>query len=107
MKSDLARLQKTFESMQQDGFNTNNPLRWGFYFYGTDKNKLQKMYDGIKDQGYDLKSIDAVNKKEWKLHLEKEETLSPEGLHNRNNSFNELAARFGVELYDGWDVEKI
>jgi hypothetical protein len=54
-----------------------------------------------------IESIDLMDDDFWRLHITKIETLTPELLHKRNIAFNELAKHCDVELYDGWDVEKI
>src|SRR5690349_3609559 len=107
MKSDLKRLEKTFENMRNDGFDTTKPLRWGFYFFDSNKSKLETLYMELKDSEYKLENINLMDDKEWRLFVTKIDILTPEKLHRRNNAFNELAEHCSVSLYDGWDVEKL
>ena len=41
------------------------------------------------------------------LTVSKIDILTAEKLHKRNIAFNELAKFCGIDLYDGWDVEKL
>lgn len=95
-----------FEKMSRDDFNTTMPLKWGFFFFDTDRNKLLKVYEELKDKEYKLENIIQMNDKMWRLFTTKVEILTPEKLHKRNLAFNELAEYCSVALYDGWDVEK-
>lgn len=109
MIPNLDNLIKSFHKMQADGFDINSPLKWGFYFVDTDKEKLKKVFLELKDKNYILEKIYLVNDSdpEWTLHASKIDTLTPEKLHERNLAFNELADYCEISLYDGWDVEKI
>ena len=109
MIPNLDNLIELFHKMQADGFDTNSPLKWGFYFVDTDKEKLKRVFLELKDKNYILEKIYLVDDSdtEWTLHASKIDTLTPEKLHKRNMAFNELADYCKVSLYDGWDVEKI
>ena len=43
----------------------------------------------------------------WKLYITKIEIHTPDSLNQRNEAMNRLADNFGIELYDGWDVERL
>lgn len=106
MISNLERLVEIFNKMNADGFDTSMPLKWGFYFMDTDKEKLQAVFNELRDYNYTLEDINWSNDK-WTLHASKIDTLTAEKLHKRNIAFNELASYCNIELYDGWDVGKI
>ena len=107
MISSLDNLLDMFKKMNDIGFNTSAPLKWGFYFVDADKGKLQSVFNVLKDNNYLLEDIYLSDDKNWTLHVSKIDILTPEKLHKRNNAFNELADYCNVELYDGWNVEKI
>ena len=107
MISSLDNLLAMFKKMNDSGFNTSAPLKWGFYFVDTDKGKLQSVFNELKDNNYFLDDIYLSDENNWTLHASKIDTLTPEKLHKRNNAFNELADYCNVDRYDGWDVEKI
>ncbi len=107
MTSNLDNLIDTFNRMKADGFDENAPLKWGFYFVDTNKKKLQNVFNELKDNNYILEDIYLTDDNNWTLFASKIDILTPEKLHKRNIAFNELAHFCEVELYDGWDVEKI
>ena len=107
MKADLPQLQDIFLQMAIDGFDTNNSLKWGFYFVHSNKVQLVELYAELIDHNYVMEELRLDEEKDWWLHVSKIDTLTPEKLHKRNLAFNELASGCGVELYDGWDVERL
>lgn len=107
MRSDLSKLEETFNQMKNDGFDTSSQLKWGFFFFDTSKAKLENLYNELKDHDYVLEDLNLMDDQEWRLYVSKIETLTPEGLHKRNMAFNDLAEHCNVSLYDGWDVEKL
>ncbi|NSL85807.1 ribonuclease E inhibitor RraB [Chitinophaga sp. Mgbs1] len=107
MQSKLESIKGAFDKMKGDGFNTNSNLRWGFFFFNDGQTGLKKVYDELKEHSYVLESLEKVDFDEWRLHVSKMDTLSPEKLHKRNIAFNKLADFCKGKLYDGWDVEKI
>jgi hypothetical protein len=108
MISSLENLETLFSKMQSDGFNTNSPLKWGFYFVDSNKEKLEIVYDELKEKDYIKEGIFEINgEAKWTLHASKIDTLTPEKLHKRNLAFNDLADYCEIETYDGWDVEKL
>jgi hypothetical protein len=106
MKSDLEGIKKIFEQMSVDNWDTMNELTWGFFFVDKDEAKLKNVFGHLKDKEYRLVSLDKGDDELWTLQVSKRETLTADKLHKRNLAFNELADYCGVELYDGWDVEK-
>lgn len=107
MEANIERLKAIFEEMSQNEFDTSVPLKWGFFFFDRDKNKLLKVYEELKEKEYTLDGIEKMDDQMWRLFVTKVEILTPEKLHKRNLAFNELAEYCSVSIYDGWDVEKL
>lgn len=107
MKSDLNKLKSIFNKMSEEGFDLKNYLKWGFYFFDTEKSSLLKLGEELKSEGYKYGGITLMEDNEWRLVVTSIDVLSPEMLHKKNIEFNDLADRFNVALYDGWDVEKV
>jgi len=109
MTPNLDNLEDLFAKMHANGFDTNSPLKWCFYFVDPDKQKLQRLFAELETKGYTLEDIYLVeeNATEWTLRASKIDTLSTEKLHLRNIAFNELANYCEVSFYDGWDVERV
>jgi transcription initiation factor IIF auxiliary subunit len=107
MNPNLENIIELFTKMQAEGWNTNGPLKFGFYFVDDNEEKLMKVYYELKDHDYVLEKIYNSTDDKKTLYISKIDTLTPEVLHKRNITFNELAEYCDVELFDGWDVEKI
>ena len=106
MKSNLENLKVIFKKMQRDGFDISKPLKWGFFFFDNEKEKLLNVFEELKDHNYVKESLEITDDGKWKLYVTKIEILEMEKLYRRNIAFNELAEHCNVDLYDGWDVEK-
>lgn len=108
MISNLERLQETFSNMEADGFAINSHLKWGFYFVDENKGKLENVYELLREKDYIQENIFGIEGENvCTLHVSKVDVLTPEKLHRRNLAFNDLATYCDVEMYDGWDVEKV
>ena len=105
METNLKKLEEIFAEMAKDGVDIAFPLKWGFYFVDQNKDKLQNVFNEVKEHGYKMEHIELIDENEWQLMVTKKEILTAEQLHKRNLAFNELADRLEVDCYDGWDVE--
>ena len=92
--------------MSNDDWNIDGNLNWGFFFFDKKKKNLERLLDRLVSEGFQLNRLSETEFGDWRLHISKRETITPQELHNRNLKFNELAKSYSVELYDGWDVEK-
>jgi hypothetical protein len=107
MIPDLDNLIEMYIKMEAEGWDTKAPLKYGFYFVDSNGQKLQLVYNELKNSNYTLEKIYLSDDQKWTLHVSKIDWLTPEKLNKRNIAFNELADYCEIELYDGWDVEKI
>lgn len=107
MISDLGRLIRTFKKMNISGFDITTNLKWGFFFLDMNKDRLLAVFDELQGSGYNLESMEEKEGGLWQLYVTKVEILTPEKLHKRNLAFNELAEHCSVQIYDGWDVERV
>ena len=94
-----------FAKMASDGWNTDKPLKWGFFFFSQDEENLKLIFSELSDYGYDIESLHQIEDGNWVLQVSKTEILKSDKLHRRNIAFNELAEAYN-SIYDGWDVEK-
>lgn len=106
MQPDFDNLLALFEKMHTNGFDTSKELKWGFFFFNNNKEGLERVFDELKDHGYRMEKLVSDNG-EWRLQVSKIDVLTAEKLHKRNIAFNALAEHCNVDLYDGWDVEKL
>jgi hypothetical protein len=107
MNSDLNRLFETFKKMNDDDFDTDNYLKWGYFFVNTEKDPLLRIGEQLELQGYSIEDLLKTEDDVWQLYITKVEMLSAQKLHEKNLYFNKIAENNNVQLYDGWDVEKL
>ena len=107
MEAVLDSIIQVFEKMKSGGFPIDSPLKWGFYFVDDTAEGLERVFDELRDHGYKLEHIEAVEDGLFQLFASKCEVLDAERLHRRNVAFNDLAETCNVMMYDGWDVEKV
>lgn len=92
---------------EQTDWNVDGPLTWGYYFTDTDRDRLKPLADHLAANGYRFVELYATeDNKRYFLHMERIERLRPETLFNRNQQMEALTAEFGVEAFDGIDVEE-
>jgi hypothetical protein len=103
MESNIENINQIFYKMKENGWDTTQPLKWGFFFIGQHKKNLIKIYEELKDYSYTLENIHQTDDGVWVLQASKTEALLPDKLHQRNISFNDLAIAYD-SIYDGWDV---
>jgi hypothetical protein len=91
---------------EQTDWNVDGPLTWGYYFTDTARDRLKPLADHLAAHGYRFVELYATeDNKRYFLHMERTERLRPETLFNRNQQMEALTAEFGVETFDGIDVE--
>lgn len=96
-----------FDDLRADSeWNVDGPLTWGYYFTDTDSERLQPLSEHLCGNGYRFVELYATeDSRRYFLHLERVERLRPETVLNRHKSMEEKAAEFGVEAFDGLDVD--
>jgi hypothetical protein len=106
-----AEIERMFAELEvRPGFFPKGNLRWGYYFLGTDKAKLDKAAELLMAQGYTLVGIEAVQRgiphlpDTWELHVERVEHLTPETLLARDEVLYAFAAQQGLDRYDGMEA---
>lgn len=100
----LSQIQELYENMQSQGVNTNQDMLYGYFF----TNKTSEVLLGIAKvlEPYGFKFVDVYPDETglyW-LHVERIETHTPESLDKLNQQFYELAEKWKIESYDGFDI---
>lgn len=107
MITDFPNTKKVLAGIEQSGWNLQEPHKWSYYFYDENRQALNRLFEELSDDKFQLESLTQSDDEEWILHVSKIEVLTAEKLHRRNMAFNELAETCNVQLYDGWDIEKV
>ena len=79
---------------------------WKYSFTSKDDLHLKSLLEHLLKSGYKLERFTQNNDAKWMLEVSNFEKLSIEMLAKKNVEFIELATKFGLESYDGWDILK-
>lgn len=105
MEANFENIEAVFLKMADEGWDTEGPLKWGFFFYSDCEDKLKGIFSELVDREYTIDYIRETENSEWVLSVGKTEVLASDKLHRRNMAFNELSSAYD-SYYDGWDVAK-
>lgn len=106
----LTDLQEMFDNIRANaGWDTSQPLLWGYFFFDPSGEKLSDAAGLLEEQGYRAVGIfESETRTEdgpmLVLHVEREETHTPESLYALNARLGAFAAEHGIASYDGMDV---
>jgi hypothetical protein len=95
-----------YAKMEDNGWNTAKPLKWGFFFFSKDEGNLKGIYAELMDHSYNVESVHQNEDGDYVLQVSKVEILPSDKLFRRCHAFNELAEAYD-SLYDGWDVGEV
>lgn len=107
MQCNLDNLTVIFESMNKDGWDCQQEMRWGFFFYNKNKANLYILAEELEQKKFITDNVIKITPTSWRLSVYKIDRHTPESLHKLNQDMNKLAISFNVDVYDGWDAERI
>ncbi len=94
-----------FTEMEANGIDTDSELLYGFYFLDENKIDLEVLMDHLKTIDFKLARLEKLEDSDkFMLHVEKVAVFSRETLYYQELEMMDLAKRYNVETYDGWDV---
>jgi tetratricopeptide (TPR) repeat protein len=100
--------EEIFAKMALQGVDVNQKLLYGYFFYNKNKENLEKLKTELVNQGYTFVRLEKVeDEKNFILHVERIEALSLGTLDKREKELANLAKKFKVDSYDGWDVGNV
>ncbi|MBK1790047.1 ribonuclease E inhibitor RraB [Persicirhabdus sediminis] len=110
----IDQLEAMFENIaEKTNWDLSGKMLWGYFFTHHEPKALEPVRDELITAGYrivDLYQSDGEDQDVpplWWLHVEREEIHTPQSLDQRNDTLYLLAARHGVDSYDGMDIGPI
>lgn len=102
----IGQIEQMFLGMKNEaGWDVTGKLLWGYFFTDREPQKLEPLAAHLVQLGYRFVRIyETDDRSTHFLHVERIEAHTPASLCERNSELNKLAAKFGVESYDGMDV---
>lgn len=104
------RLEIALDDLRRQGIKVDQPLIWNYMFVNRQYAALAKFIEHMKAQGYSVAEVNEARDEDsglidYELRLQKLERHSPETLSVRLREMRDLAARWNLDLFDGWYPE--
>ena len=107
-------LQDMFDDMRARArWSIDDVCLWGYFFTDHNRERLLAAAPVLEKMGYrvvgllDKPTPEDDDQELIFLHVEREEQHTVDSLDTRNRELERFAAEFGLETYDGMDVEPI
>ena len=104
------RLEISLDELREDGVNVDDPMIWNYLFVHRDYPQLGRFIEHMRRTGYQVAEVNEVNDGEtgvidYELRLQIVERHTPESLAKKLNEMRALAAKWQIDLFDGWYPE--
>lgn len=101
---DMELINSIFDKVEVQGVDTRQKFLYGYFFFDTDKTKLEKLKNELAGQSYKFVVLEKKENEEFMLHVEKVEQHSRHSLCNREHELRQLARKYNIASFDGFDV---
>lgn len=114
-ESQIEGIEQIFAAAKkEDNWDLTEDMLYSYYFVDKDADKLEKLGLFLEENGYDFIDVFELGDEETGastgenlLHIDKEETHTPQSLAERNVEFAKLAKEYEIESYDGWEFGEV
>lgn len=114
-ESQIESIREIFSTAKaEDNWDVEGLMLYSFYFIDEDVDKLEKLGLKLEADGYQFIDIFELGDEEtgestgeYLLHIDMEETHTPESLAERNTEFAGFAEEFEISSYDGWEFGEV
>lgn len=100
----LDEIRHLFIKMEAQGVDLTKPHLYGYFFFDNSRDGLERLSSDVAKDGYRLVNLEQISDGSFRLHIEKTEIHSPESLYQRGLILTEIASKYSVDIYDGFDV---
>jgi tetratricopeptide (TPR) repeat protein len=101
---DIELINSIFDKVEVQGVDTKQNLLYGYFFLDKDKTKLEKLRSRLTTQSYQFVATEKKDNGEFMLQVEKIEQHSRQSLCEREQDLRELAIKYNVTSFDGFDI---
>jgi len=104
------RLEISLDDLRDQGVHVDQPIVWNYLFVHRNYTQLGRFVEHMKGAGYDVAEVSEADDGEigvvdYELRLQKRETHDAQSLAARLSEMRNLAARWHLDLFDGWYPE--
>ncbi|HVA96595.1 MAG TPA: ribonuclease E inhibitor RraB [Candidatus Acidoferrales bacterium] len=104
----LPDIEKSFETMKNNGWDVNKPLIFAYYFYDHDEKKLAAFSKMLQKEGFYVgildKSATYSNDHQYLLYVTETTIHTPQSLLKQCNKLSNQAVQDHIEDFDGWEA---
>lgn len=105
----LDRMQEMFvKTKKEAGWDMNEKMYWGYYFLDQDVNNLKRFSDKLKELNLHVVEMRKTDRNDlFLVRAEEHAVHTAKSLFDQCNRLAELSINNNIEVFDGWDVEKV
>ncbi|MBX3297738.1 MAG: tetratricopeptide repeat protein [Acidobacteria bacterium] len=100
----IEQIRQIFIRLEAQGVDLRTPHLFGYFFFDKERHGLERLSEEVLKNGYTVVSLEQIEDGKFRLHVEKIESHTPESLYQRGLAFTEIATKYSVDVYDGFDV---
>lgn len=100
----IEQIRQIFIRLEAQGVDLRTPHLFGYFFFDKERHGLERLSEEVLKNGYTVASLEQIEDGKFRLHVEKTESHTPESLYQRGLALTEIATKYSVDVYDGFDV---
>jgi regulator of RNase E activity RraB len=110
MEEMTQRIEISLDELREDGVKVDEPIVWNYLFVHRDYPELGRFIEHMRLSGYQVAEVNEVDDGEtgvvdYELRLQIVERHTPESLAKKLSEMRALAAKWQIDLFDGWYPE--
>jgi hypothetical protein len=100
----IEKIQEMYDNMHNNGVDTDIDMLYGYFFTNSEPEKLKQVASELKPKGFEFVDIYQDEEGTYWLHVERIENHNAKSLLELNKTLYEVADKFQISSYDGFDV---
>jgi regulator of RNase E activity RraB len=103
-------LEISLDELRDRGVNIDGPILWNYLFVSRDYPQLGRFMEHMRKSGYEVAEVNEVDDGDtglvdYELRLQIREQHTAQSLSRKIEEMRDLAAKFQLDLFDGWYPE--
>ncbi|WP_256375286.1 ribonuclease E inhibitor RraB [Pedobacter sp. ok626] len=103
----LKQVEDFYANMKEKGVNTDTTMLYGYFFTNETKKPLEAAAEELKKKNFQFVKIYQSDDNIYWLHVERKEKHNSNSLYVLNKELYNLASRYNLQSYDGYDVGNV
>ncbi|MBE9600744.1 DUF695 domain-containing protein [Pedobacter sp. MC2016-24] len=103
----LKQIEDFYTDMKEKGVNTDTTMLYGYFFTNETGKPLEAAAEELKKKDFQFVKIYQSEDNTYWLHVERKEKHNGHTLYALNKELYDLASRYNLQSYDGYDVGNV